>query len=636
VSKTATSRREQFATWMTSPDNDYFAMSYANRIWGYLNGTGVIEPLDDIRAGNPASNPELLQYLTNEFITSGFNVRHLMKIITQSRTYQLTLATNKWNEDDKINYSHAKARRLPAETLFDSVFAVTGSMPNIPGVPKGTRAAQLIDGQTQLPDGFLTNFGKPARESVCECERSNDLNLGPVMALMSGPTVGDAISDPNNAIAKLTKEVKDDAKLVEEIFIRILNRKPTGQEINAALASMAGLEAENKMLAAEWQAKEAEQKPLIDKAEAERVAAIEAAKKELEVYKVKMAPEVKKQEVARAAAITKAEADVKKVADTAPAQQPRWESYVDLTTEWQPLDVKVQRANGVEKLTVEADGSLFATAMPAGRETAGTYILVAKTPLTNITAIKLEMLPDDRLPSNGPGLAPDGNFVLSEFNVRADPGDAKRSKRGGEAMTLKNPKADFMQNGFDIAESLKPRNRDKGWAVSPEAGFRHEATFEFAKPIAYEGGAQLTITLSSQFQNGKYNLGHFRLWVTTNPVVRFGTAKIVADAIKTPMAKRSKEQQAALTAHFLAQFKDYQAQKELYAIAKKPLPVDPQLVVLETKHTEAQKPISLDPKLVQLRRDADLSTKQLTNKRLTAAQDLAWALINSPAFLFNH
>ena len=95
VSKTATSRREQFATWMTSPDNDYFAMSYANRIWGYLTGTGVIEPLDDIRAGNPASNPELLQYLTNEFIQSGFNVRHLMKIITQSRTYQLSLATNK-------------------------------------------------------------------------------------------------------------------------------------------------------------------------------------------------------------------------------------------------------------------------------------------------------------------------------------------------------------------------------------------------------------------------------------------------------------------------------------------------------------------------------------------------------------
>jgi hypothetical protein len=229
---------------MTSPENDYFAMSYANRIWGYLTGTGVIEPLDDIRAGNPPSNPELLQYLTNEFIQSGFNVRHLMKIIANSRAYQLTLSTNKWNEDDKTNYSHAKARRLPAEVLFDSVFAVTGSMPNIPGVPKGTRAAQLIDGQTQLPDGFLTNFGKPARESVCECERSNDVNLGPVMALMSGPTVGDAISDSGNAIAKLTAEIQDDRQLADAIFMRILNRHATPKEIDAALASMAGLDSE--------------------------------------------------------------------------------------------------------------------------------------------------------------------------------------------------------------------------------------------------------------------------------------------------------------------------------------------------------------------------------------------------------
>jgi hypothetical protein len=559
-----------------------------------------------------------------------------MKVIVQSRTYQLTLAANKWNEDDKINYSHSRARRLPAEVLFDSVFAVTGSMPNIPGVPKGMRAAQLIDGQTQLPDGFLTNFGKPARESVCECERSNDVNLGPVMALMSGPTVGDAISDPNNAISKLTAEVKDDSRLVEEIFIRILNRKPTAQEINAALASMAGMDAENKMLSAELQAKEAEQKPAIDKAEAERAALIAATKAELEAYKVKMAPELKKKEAARLAAIAKAEAAVKTVAEAAPTQQPRWEQYVDLTTEWLPLDVKVVRAGGVEKLEVQHDGSLFATAMPAGREAPGTYTLAGKTPLENITAIKIEALPDDRLPSNGPGLAPDGNFVLSEFSVRADPMDAKRSKRGGENQTLKNPKTDFTQANFDIAETLKPRNRDKGWAVSPEAGYRHEATFEFAKPIAFQGGAQLSITLSSQFQNGKYNLGKFRLWVTTSPSIRFGTAKIIADALRTPVASRSKEQQAALATHFLTQNKEVQAQKKLLANAKRPLPVDTQLVALEAKHSEAQNPIILDPKLVQLRRDSALSTKQLGNKRLAAAQDLAWALINSSAFLFNH
>ncbi|GAA5138914.1 DUF1549 domain-containing protein [Prosthecobacter algae] len=638
VSKTATSRREQFATWMTSPENDYFAMSYTNRIWGYLTGTGVIEPLDDIRAGNPPSNPELLQYLTNEFVQSGFNVRHLMKIITQSRTYQLSLSTNKWNEDDKVNYSHAKARRLPAEVLFDSVFAVTGSMPNIPGVPKGTRAAQLIDGQTQLPDGFLTNFGKPARESVCECERSNEVNLGPVMALMSGPTVGDAISDPNNAIAKLTNEVKDDAKLVEEIFLRILNRKPTGKEINAALASMAGMDVEHKQLAAEWQAKEAEQKPVIAKAEAERLALIAAAKKELEDYQVKMAPEVKRKQETRLAAIKKAEEAVKKAAETAPMLQPRWEQYADLTTEWVPLELTVMRAAGVEKLEVQPDGSVFATAFPESRLAAGNYQLSGKTPLENVTAIKLEMLPDDRLPNNGPGTAPDGNFVLSEFNVSAtalSPAGGQRVK-GGVPQELRNPKADFEQANFAVTEALKKGNRDRGWAVSPEGGFRHEATFEFAKPVAFKGGSQFIIQMSQPFQNGRYNLGRFRLWVTSSPVVRFGVAKAVADAIKTSAAKRTAEQKAALVTHFLDQARDYQTTKKTLAAAKKPLPVDAQLVALEAKYQSSQSPITLDPKLVQLRRDADLSSKQLGNKRLTAAQDLAWALINSPAFLFNH
>jgi WD40 repeat protein/mono/diheme cytochrome c family protein len=635
VSKTANTRREQFATWMTSPQNDYFAMSYANRIWGYLTGTGVIEPLDDIRAGNPPSNPELLQYLTNEFIQSGFNVRHLMKIIANSRTYNLSLATNKWNEDDKSNYSHAKARRLPAEVLFDSVFAVTGSMPNIPGVPKGTRAAALADGQIKLADGFLANFGKPARESVCECERSNEVNLGPVMALMSGPTVGDAISDPGNAIAKLTSEIKDDRQLVDAIFLRILNSHASEKEINAALASMQELDPENNQLAAALKVKEAEQQPIIAKAEQERLAAIDAAKKELEAYKAKIAPDIAKKEAARKAATIAAEAKVKAVYDTAAANQPAWENYLDLTTEWQPFDnIKVQRAGGVEKLEVQPDGSLFATALPAGREAAGNYLLIAKTTLTNITAIKLEMIPDDRLPSNGPGLAPDGNFVLGEFTVRTDPMDAKRSKRGGEEQLLKNPKADFEQDKFVVTESLKKGNRDRGWAVSPQGGFRHEATFEFAKPVTNDGGSQFTITMTSNFQNGKYNPGRFRLWVTTNPTVRFGTPAAVAAALKAP--KRTPEQNAVLTQHFLNQFKDYQTQKKVLANARKPLPIDAQLVALETKHTDTQKPIMIDPKLVQLRRDAGLSQTQLGNKRLTAAQDLAWALINSPAFLFNH
>lgn len=630
------SRREQFAAWMTSPDNDYFAMSYANRIWGYLTGTGVIEPLDDIRAGNPPSNPELLQHLTNEFVQSGFNVRHLMRLITTSRTYQLSLATTKWNADDTVNYSHAKARRLPAEVLFDAVFATTGSQPNIPGVPKGTRAAQLADGQIQPADGFLANFGKPARESVCECERSNDVNLGPVMALMSGPTVGDAISDPNNAIAQLTKSVTDDRKLVEELFVRVLNRLPSDKEIAAALASMQGMEAEHQQLSAEWQAKEAEQKPVIAKAEAERAAAIAAAKQELAAYQTKMAPEVKKKEDARLAAIAKAEAAVKKAGEIALTQQSRWEQYLDLTTLWEPLEVKVVRAGGVAKLEPQPDKSLFATPLPEGQMAAGNYLLQGRTALKGITAIKLEVLPDERLPSNGPGLAPDGNFVLSEILVSASPADAKRAKRAGVAIGLRNPRADFEQDNFRVADSLKKGNRDRGWAVSPEAGLRHEAVFEFDKPVDFDGGALLSVQLTHFFQNGKYNLGRFRLWVTTAPVARFGAPAAVAAALKLPADKRAPAQKALLTAHYLEQAREYQVQKENLAIARRPLPADPQQVALTAKVAEAEKPILLDPKLLQLRRDAGLSEKQLADRRLTAAQDLAWALINSPAFLFNH
>src|SRR5437763_7942434 len=104
---------------MTSKDNVYFARSHVNRLWAYLLGVGLIDPIDDIRAGNPASNPKLLDKLTEEFLASNFNAQAMVKIICKSRAYQHSLDTNKWNEDDETNYSHALARRLPAEVLFD-------------------------------------------------------------------------------------------------------------------------------------------------------------------------------------------------------------------------------------------------------------------------------------------------------------------------------------------------------------------------------------------------------------------------------------------------------------------------------------------------------------------------------------
>ena len=185
--------REQFAHWMTSTKNPYFAKSYVNRLWSYLLGVGIIEPIDDIRAGNPPTNPELLDRLTAEFIASGFDVQNLQRLICKSRTYQLSIATNKWNEDDTINYSHAMARRLPAEVLYDAVFQVTGATRQLSGMPAGARAAEVRDPSVNSPDGFLDLFGRPARESSCECERSSGMMLGPALNLVNGPTIADAI-----------------------------------------------------------------------------------------------------------------------------------------------------------------------------------------------------------------------------------------------------------------------------------------------------------------------------------------------------------------------------------------------------------------------------------------------------------
>ena len=131
------SRREQLARWIASADNRYFASSYVNRLWGYLTGVGLIEPIDDIRAGNPPTNPELLAALSQDFIESGFDVRHMLRTICRSRVYQHSVETNRWNEDDTINYSHALPRRLAAEVLFDAIHRSAGADAKIPGCRVG-------------------------------------------------------------------------------------------------------------------------------------------------------------------------------------------------------------------------------------------------------------------------------------------------------------------------------------------------------------------------------------------------------------------------------------------------------------------------------------------------------------------
>jgi hypothetical protein len=230
-------RREVLASWLTASENPYFAKSWANRVWSYFLGKGIIDPVDDIRSSNPAVNPELLETLTNDFIKSGFDTKYLIRTICASRTYQASIRTNVWNVDDNTNFSHAAPRRLTAEQLVDALSRATGSIQRYPGVPIGFRAVQLPD-TTVAAGGFLDLFGRPPRESPCECERSSTVSLGQTLNLVNGSTINDAIDDKTGRIAQLMKTHPTDRKVLEEVFLATLCRMPTESEIKKSLPSL--------------------------------------------------------------------------------------------------------------------------------------------------------------------------------------------------------------------------------------------------------------------------------------------------------------------------------------------------------------------------------------------------------------
>ncbi len=232
-------RREAFVAWLTSEDNPYFAEAMANRVWSYFFGRGIIEPVDDIRGSNPPSNPELLEALKDAFVRSGFDVRHLMRAICQSRTYQLSIGRNQWNEDDKINFSHALPRRLSAEQMLDAVAVATGNRPKFANAPAGMRSVELPDGMVTGND-FLSLFGRPKRQSACECERTSNVTLSHALSLINGTTISESLSAPTNRIAKVVEAEKDDRKVVEEIYYSVLSRPPTAKELAGADFSAGG------------------------------------------------------------------------------------------------------------------------------------------------------------------------------------------------------------------------------------------------------------------------------------------------------------------------------------------------------------------------------------------------------------
>jgi len=625
----ALSRRTELSDWLTSRENPYFAKSYVNRIWGYLFGMGLMEPIDDLRAGNPPSNPELLNYLTEEFIRSDFDVQHMVRLIANSRTYQLSYESNKWNEDDRINYSHSLPRRLPAENLYDSIFIVKGSSSKFPGVAAGTRAAELPDNGVELPSGFLNTFGRPVRESACECERTNGMQLGPVMALVSGPTVAEAIGDPNNALVKLTNEVKDDRQLIDMIVTRVLNRPAKPSEIDAAIKLLAEIETDHKTLETVLAKAEAAWKPIRDAKEKQRNEAIAAAEKAVAARAAAFEPLRKKAEEERTKKLADATSALAAYDTQLPQKINQWQRK-QADVEWLTLRLEdFDRTPGAQFVPQE-DRSVFVQ----GKPDSGDYKFKVQTNLQNITAIRLEALSDSRLPSRGPGLSDNGNFVLNELQVTAvSKADPKMKKE----LAFTKPMHDYAQQTFSTAALFdKNLDRGNGWAVHPATGVTHWATFETSEPVGFNGGTELQITMVQRFGQ-RHNLGRFRISVAVaKKEVGVSLPEEFRVTLDTPQRLRTKPQNDALARYFRTIDSDGQKLQAALAEAQKPVPPDAELESLRKKLEMAKIPIMDDPKLVQLREDVKQSATQRANKRLTVAQDLTWALINSPAFLFNH
>jgi hypothetical protein len=229
--------RHKLVDWMTAKDNPFFARAVANRYWAHFFGRGLVDPVDDMRVTNPPSNPELLDALAKELVDSKYSLKHLIKVIVKSRTYQLSSTPSEWNRHDKKSYARFYPRRLSAEVLFDAVCQVTGSPAAFPGLPTDkhspTRAIMLPD--ESFASYFLDVYGRPQRLSACECERVTEANLAQVLHLLNSEEVQSKLTRASGRADQLAKDPRPDADKVEEVFLWAVGRPPTAPQMNLAL-----------------------------------------------------------------------------------------------------------------------------------------------------------------------------------------------------------------------------------------------------------------------------------------------------------------------------------------------------------------------------------------------------------------
>jgi hypothetical protein len=230
-------RRDKLADWLTRPDNRYFAPSLVNRVWYHLLGRGIVEPVDDFRDTNPPSNPELLDALARDFAKNGYRLKPLIRTILNSRTYQLASVgapkQSAFAADGDRYFTKAAVRMLAAEQVLDAISAATGVPEAFKGYPRGTRAVELAEGGVNHP--FLQAFSKPVRDVSCECAREEDPSLPQMLHLLNNKGVLMKVKSAEGLLARALRDSKDDAEVVERLYLATLSRRPTTAEVEIAL-----------------------------------------------------------------------------------------------------------------------------------------------------------------------------------------------------------------------------------------------------------------------------------------------------------------------------------------------------------------------------------------------------------------